>query len=86
MNFVTTKRDGYALFATTPSGRAAIGLTEDQRRLHLLARAGEGWETLRDWSVDDVSHTDVLLKLGDVDEPPDPQALLSFLPSPRDLH
>jgi len=42
--FVTTKRAGYALFCTTPSERAAIGVTDDQQRVHLLARTAAGWE------------------------------------------
>ena len=36
MYFVTIKQPGYALFSTTPSERAAIGLTEDQKRVHVL--------------------------------------------------
>ena len=38
MYFVTTKRPGYALFCMTPSERAAIAVTDDQRRVHLLER------------------------------------------------
>ena len=36
MYFVTMKQPGYALFATTPSERAAIGLTDDQQHVHVL--------------------------------------------------
>ena len=37
MYFVTSKRAGYVLFCMTPSGRAAIGLSEDQK-VRLFAR------------------------------------------------
>jgi hypothetical protein len=67
--FVTMKQAGYALFSTTPSERAAIGLTEDQRRVHLLERTSEGWRVARDWGVEEHSHTDLMVRLGGVDEP-----------------
>jgi hypothetical protein len=67
--FVTMKNPGYALFSTTPSERAAIGLTDDQQRVHLLERDGEGWRVVRDWSVDEYSHTQLMIRLGDVAEP-----------------
>ena len=69
MYFVTIKQPGYCLFSTTPSERAAVGLTDDQRRVHLCERRGDGWAIVRDWAVDEHSHTDVMLRLGRVDEP-----------------
>jgi hypothetical protein len=67
--FVTMKQAGYALFSTTPSERAAIGLTEDQQRVHVLERAGDGWRVARDWAVEEHSHTELMVRLGGVDEP-----------------
>ena len=48
MYFVTMKQPGYALFATTPSERAAIGLTDDQQHVHLCERSAVeiAWDTL----------------------------------------
>ncbi len=86
MYFVTIKRAGYALFSTTPSERVAVGLTEDQKQLHLLFRGENGWTTVREWPVEEYSHTDLMLALGRVDEPEDPQAVLTLVPSPRGLH
>ena len=86
MNFVTTKREGYAYFGTTPSGRAAVGLTGDQKRVHWLVRTASGWETLREWPVEEFSHTDLLLRLGNVDEPSEPTEILRHLPLAKDLH
>lgn len=85
MHFVTMKRDGYAFFATTPSGRAGIGVTEDQQRVALLFRRQQDFDTVRVWAVTEFSHTDLLLKLGAVDEPGDPADLLDLLPRPRSL-
>jgi hypothetical protein len=67
--FVTMKQAGYALFSTTPSERAAIGLTEDQTRVHLLERTGDGWRVVRDWPIEEHSHTELMVRLGGVDEP-----------------
>lgn len=86
MYFVTMKRAGYALFSTTPSERVAVGLTEDQKRLHLLLREGEDWATVREWPVEEYSQTDLMLALGKVDEPADPKRVLDLLPSPQRLH
>lgn len=86
MQFVTIKHEGYSLLATTPSGRAGLGLTSDQKRLDFLRRRDGAWEVLRSWSVDDLSHTDAILRLGRVDEPDDPESLLALLPAPRGLH
>ena len=69
MYFVTTKRPGYALFCMTPSERAAIAVTDDQRRVHLLERSGAEWKVAQDWPVEERSHTDIMTRLGDVPEP-----------------
>ncbi len=80
MHFVTSKRAGYVLFCMTPSGRAAVGLTED-RQVHLLERAGDGsWRILREWSPGMLTHTDLILALGDHEEPEDPRKLLDLVP------
>ena len=86
MYFVTIKRPDYALFSTSPSERVAVGLTEDQKRLHLLLRAEKDWSVVREWPVDEYSHTDLMLALGKVEEPVDPAALLDLTPPPRSLH
>ena len=69
MYFVTTKRPGYALFCMTPSERAAIALTEDQRRVHVLGRANAEWRVAREWPVEEHSHTELMVRLARVDEP-----------------
>ena len=69
MYFVTTKRAGYALFSTTPSERAAVGLTDDQKRVHVLAHVGNDWRVHCDWPVEEHSHTELLVRLGRHDEP-----------------
>ena len=82
MYFVTSKRAGYVLFCMTPSGRAAIGLSED-RRVHLFARTTDGeWQTLQEWETGTLSHTDLMLALGEHDEPDDPRGLLELVPRP----
>ena len=79
MYFVTSKKAGYVLFCMTPSGRAAVGLTEGQK-VHLFERTAAGtWEILREWDVAERSHTDVLIALGDHEEPADPKRLLDLL-------
>jgi hypothetical protein len=67
--FVTTKRAGYALFCMTPSERAAVALTEDQRRVHVLERAAAEWRVAREWPVEEHSHTELMVRLARVDEP-----------------
>jgi len=67
--FVTMKRPGYCLFSTTPSERAGIGLTDDQRHVHLCERTGDDWTVVRDWPVEELSHTDLMLRLGAIAEP-----------------
>jgi hypothetical protein len=80
MHFVTSKRAGFVLFCMTPSGRAAIGLGED-RRVHLFERRPDGtWHTLREWDGDTLSHTDLMLALGEHDEPPVAAGLLELVP------
>ena len=81
MYFVTTKRDGYVLFCTTPSERAAVGLTEKQV-VHLLARESPAskWAVLAQWSSSDYSHTDFMAALHRREEPADPKLLLDLLP------
>jgi len=69
MYFVTTKRPGYALFCMTPSERAAIAVTDDQRRVHLLERRGSVWQVAQDWPVEERSHTEIMTRLGEVAEP-----------------
>ena len=69
MYFVTSKRPGYALFSMTPSERAAIAVTDDQRRVHLLERTGTSWRVVQDWPVEERAHTDIMTRLGGVEEP-----------------
>ena len=82
MYFVTTKRDGYVLFCTTPSERGAVGLT-DKQVVHLLARESQAsdWVVLAHWNSSDYSHTDFMAALHRRAEPADPRELLDFLPN-----
>ncbi len=79
---MTVKRTGYVLFCTTPSERAAVGLTE-QQRVHLLARepAASGWVVLAEWNGNEYSHTDFMAALHHCSEPTDPRELLKFVPA-----
>ncbi len=86
MYFVTTKRAGYVLFSTTATERIAVGLRDGQQEVHLLVRAGGDWTVIRQWPVDEYSHTELMLAFGNVDEPADPSDVLSLVPSPRNLH
>jgi hypothetical protein len=86
MYFVTMKRPGYVLFSTTPSESVAVGLTEDQKRLHLFFREGGNWTVVREWPVEEYSHTDLMLALGKIEEPSDPRELLARIPIPTALH
>ncbi len=81
MYFVTTKRTGYVLFCTTPSERAAVGLTE-QHIVHLLVRepTRDDWVVLAQWNGRDYSHTDFMAALHRHSEPADPRRLLDFVP------
>jgi len=76
VQFVTIKHPGYCLFATTPSERFAIGLLDDQQRLHLLEHGGAGWTVLRELQVAEHSHTEVMLRLGAASEPGTADALV----------
>ena len=76
MYFVTTKRAGYALFCLTPSERAAIAVTDDQKRVQVLEHARGEWVVRREWSVEEHSHTDVMTRLADHDEPATLEELL----------
>jgi len=67
--FVTTKRAGYALFCMTPSEGAAIAVTDDQKRVHVLERDGGGWRVRHDWPVEEHPHTELMTRLGAFDEP-----------------
>jgi len=69
MYFVTSKRPGYALFSLTPSERVAIGVTDDQKRVHVLQRSAAGWQIHSDWPVEQHSHTELMTRLALVDEP-----------------
>lgn len=82
MYFVTTKREGYVLFCTTPSERAALALS-DQQVVHLFGRrsAGDEWQLLAQWNAGDYSATDFLATLHHVEEPADPEGLLAFVPA-----
>jgi len=67
--FVTIKQPGYALFSMTPSERAAFGVTDDQQHVHMLEKSADGWRVVHDWAMSEHSHTDVMVRLGDVPEP-----------------
>jgi hypothetical protein len=86
MYFVTTKRVGYVLFSTTPSERVAVGLTEDQKRVHLLFKESGDWAIVREWPVEEYSHTDLMLVLGKTEEPANAKDVLKLLPAPTGLH
>jgi len=82
MYFVTSKRPGYVLFAMTPSGRGAIGLTDGQVVQVFERERGGEWRVLREWKVTDRSHTDIMIALGEHEEPADPKQLLELLAEP----
>ena len=69
MYFVTSKRSGYCLFCLTPSERAAIGVTDDQKRVHVLEREGKEWRVRREWPVEEHSHTELMSRLASAEEP-----------------
>lgn len=79
MYFVTSKKAGYVLFCMTPSGRSAIGLSEG-RKVHLFERAPGGeWRILQEWDAAERSHTDIMIALGEREEPADPKDLLPLV-------
>ena len=86
MHFITMKRAGYVLFSTTPSERVAVGLRDGQKQVDLLFKEGSDWNVVRNWPVEEYSHTDLMLALGKVDEPADPRDVLKLLPAPASLH
>ena len=49
--FVTMKRAGYCLFSVSPSERSAIGLLDDQQRVHVLERDGSDYVVRHEWPV-----------------------------------
>ena len=81
MYFVTTKLDGYVMFAMTPSERAAVGLTEKQE-VHLLVRSTDGasWQSIARWNGSEFSHTNFMSAWHNAAEPADAADLLSVLP------
>lgn len=81
MYFVTIGGQvGYVLFATTPHGRAAVGIT-DKGTVRLLAPVKPGeWNVLREWPTATYSHTDLMLAVADRDEPEKAEELLALLP------
>ena len=66
MYFVTIKRAGYCMFCTTQREAAAVALTEDQQRVHLLERTSDGYVMRREVPVAEQSHTAIMLRLGRV--------------------
>jgi len=82
MYFVTMGgMSGYVWFSTTPSGRAAIGLT-DGGVVRVLApgETTRDWNVLREWPTSAYSHTELLVALRDEDEPERAEDLLARLP------
>jgi hypothetical protein len=67
--FVTMKRAGYCLFSVSPSERFGVGLLDDQQRVHLVERDGADYVVRREFPIGELSHTDVMLRLGGVPEP-----------------
>ena len=69
MYFVTMKRPGYCLFSVSPSERFGVGLCDDQQRVHVLERDGAEYVMRQECPVAEASHTDMMLRLGQVTEP-----------------
>jgi hypothetical protein len=63
------KRAGYCLFSVSPSERFGVGLLDDQKRVHVLERDGSEYVVRQDWPVEEVSHTDIMVRLGKAAEP-----------------
>ena len=81
MYLVTIAKQGYVQFATTPQGRAAVGLTEaGVVRLLAPGEPGGEWRTLREWDGKRFAHTDFVVGLGRLAEPASAEELLAILP------
>ena len=76
MYFVTMKRAGYCLFAVSPSERFGVGVLDDQQRVHVLERDGVDYVVRQEWPVGELSHTDIMRRLGGV---PEPDSLAEFV-------
>ena len=63
------KREGYCLFSVSPSERFGVGLLDDQQRVHVLERDGASYVVRQEWPVAEVSHTDIMIRLGAEPEP-----------------
>jgi hypothetical protein len=63
------KRAGYSLFSVSPSERFGVGLLDDQKRVHVLERDGADYVVRQEWPVEQVSHTDIMIRLGAAPEP-----------------
>lgn len=63
------KQPGYCMFCVTPSERSAIGLTDDQKSVHLLERTNAEYQVRREVTVQERSHTEIILRLGPHAEP-----------------
>ena len=74
-------RPGYVQFATTPHARAAIGLT-DEGIVQVLAPAETrgDWKVLREWPTSAYGQSDLLVRLGTVEEPDTAESLVASLP------
>ncbi|MCC6764189.1 MAG: hypothetical protein IT293_05950 [Deltaproteobacteria bacterium] len=50
--------------------------------MDLFERAEDGsWRTLREWRSGTLTHTELMLALGEHEEPEDPRRLLDFVPT-----
>ena len=63
------KRAGYCLFSVSPSERFAVGVLDDQQNVHVLERDGTDYVVRQEWPIAEVSHTDIMLRLGGSPEP-----------------
>jgi hypothetical protein len=63
------KRAGYCLFSVSPSERFGVGLLDDQKRVHVLERDKAEYVVRQEWPVEQVSHTDIMIRLGAAPEP-----------------
>ena len=69
MYFVTMKRAGYCLFAVSPSEGFGVGLLDDQQHVDILEREGADYVVRQRFPIAELSHTDVMLRLGAAAEP-----------------